>query len=97
MEDLQPKLVVGENIRQALQFVQTGDAPVGIIALAIANVPEMDYMLIPADLHNPLYQSMAVIKATRHEAAARTFIDFVLSPEGQDILSKYGFQSPGGY
>jgi molybdate transport system substrate-binding protein len=97
LEDLQPKLVMAENIRQALQFVQTGDAPVGIIALAIADVPEVTYTLLPANLHNPLDQSMAVIKSSRHESTARAFLEFVLSSEGQAILEKYGFQSPGGF
>jgi molybdate transport system substrate-binding protein len=95
-EALQPKLVPAENIGQTLQFLQTGDAPVGIIALAIAEVPEITYTLLPADLHNPLNQSIAVIKSTPNEAAARAFLEFVTGPEGQAILEKYGFQSPGG-
>jgi len=95
-QDLQPKLVLAENIGQTLQFVQTGDAPAGIIALAIADVPEVTYTLLPANLHSPLNQSMAVVSATRHEAAARAFLEFVIGPEGQAILEKYGFQSPGG-
>jgi molybdate transport system substrate-binding protein len=95
-DELQPKLVLGENVRQTLQFVQTGDAPVGIVALSIAEAPEVTYTLLPADLHNPLNQSIAVIKATQNEAAARAFLEFVTGPEGQAILEKYGFQSPGG-
>ena len=92
---LQPKLVLAENIGQALRFVQTGDAPVGIIALAIAEVPEVSYTLLAADLHNPLNQSMAVVKSSQNEVAARAFVEFVVGPEGQAILEKYGFQSPG--
>jgi len=95
-EELQPKLVLAENIGQTLQYVQTGDAPVAIVALAIAEVPEIGYILLPADLHNPLNQAMAVVKSTPNEAAARAFLEFVISPEGQAILEKYGFQSPEG-
>jgi molybdate transport system substrate-binding protein len=94
-EAVQPKLVLAENIGQTLQFVQTGDAPVGIVALSIAETPEITYTLLPADMHQPLNQAVAVVKSTRHEAAARAFVDFVLSAEGQAILEKYGFQSPG--
>jgi molybdate transport system substrate-binding protein len=95
-EALQPKLVLAENIGQTLQFVQTGDAPVGLIALAIADVPEVTFTPLPAELHNPLSQSLAVVKSTQNEAAARAFVEFVVGPEGQAILEKYGFQSPEG-
>lgn len=94
-DELQPKVVLAENIRQTLQFVQTGDAPAGLVALSIAEVPEVSYTLLPANLHAPLNQSMAVIKSTQNEAAARAFLEFVVGLEGQAILKKYGFQSPG--
>src|SRR5690606_32755387 len=61
---IQPKLVYGENIRQTLQFVQTGNAEAGIIALSIADVPEISYTLIDAGLHEPLLQAMAVVDST---------------------------------
>ena len=93
---LQPKLVLAENIGQTLRFVQTGDAPVGIIALALAETPEVTYTLLPANLHRPLNQAMAVVKSTQNEAAARAFLEFVIGPEGQAILEIYGFQPPGG-
>jgi molybdate transport system substrate-binding protein len=96
-DELQPKLVLGENVRQTLQFVQTGDAPVGIVALSIAEVPEVTYTLLPADLHNPLNQSIAVIKATQNEAAARAFLEFVNGPEGRPIMKLYGFVLPGEF
>jgi molybdate transport system substrate-binding protein len=96
-EEIQPKLVLGENVRQTLQFVQTGDAPVGIAALSVANVPEVTYTLLDGNLHNPLNQALAVIKSTPHEAAARAFIDFVNGPEGRPIMKKYGFLLPGEF
>jgi len=96
-DELQPKLVLGENVRQTLQFVQTGDAPVGIVALSIAEVPEVTYTLLPADLHNPLNQSIAVIKATQNEAAARAFLEFVNGPEGRPIMKLHGFVLPGEF
>ncbi|MCC9078659.1 molybdate ABC transporter substrate-binding protein [Litorilinea aerophila] len=96
-EALQPKLVLGENVRQALQFIQTGDAQAGIVALSIAQVPEVTYTLLPAELHNPLNQALAVIKSSRHPEAARAFIEFVNGPVGRPVMKKYGFLLPGEF
>lgn len=96
-EAIQEKLVLGENVSQTLQFVQTGDAPVGIVALSIANVPEVSGTLLPAAMHEPINQALAVIKSTPREAAARAFIAFVNSPEGREIMKRYGFLLPGEF
>lgn len=96
-EAIQEKLVLGENIAQTLQFVQTGDAPVGIVALSIADVPEVTGTLLPAELHEPINQALAVIKATSNGAAARAFVEFVGSPAGREIMKRYGFLLPGEF
>ena len=96
-DTLQPRLVLGENVRQTLQFVQTGDAPVGIVALSIAEVPEVTYTLLPTDLYNPLTQAMAVINTTSNEAAARAFLEFVNGPVGRSVMKEYGFLLPGEF
>lgn len=93
-EQLRPKLVYGENIRQALQFVQTGDAQVGIIALSDANAPEITWTLLDDELHNPLDQALAVVASSPNQEIARQFAKFINSPEGIAILEKYGFSSP---
>jgi len=94
-EELKPRLVYGENVRQALQYVQTGDAPAGIVALSVADVPEISYTLIDDSLHRPLRQSLAVLRRTGEEQLARDFIDFVNGPQGRPIMKKYGFVLPG--
>ena len=96
-EAVQDRLVLGENVSQALQFVQTGDAPAGIVALSIAGVPEVTGTLLPAELHEPINQALAVIKGTPREAAARAFIEFVNSPAGREIMKQYGFLLPGEF
>jgi molybdate transport system substrate-binding protein len=96
-EAVEEKLVLGENVSQALQFVQAGDAPVGIVALSIASVPEVTGTLVPAELHEPINQALAVIKNTPHEEAARAFVEFVNSPEGREIMKRYGFLLPGEF
>ncbi|MFQ5593132.1 MAG: molybdate ABC transporter substrate-binding protein [Anaerolineae bacterium] len=96
-DGLQPKLVYGENVRQTLQFVQTGNAPAGIVALSIADVPEISWTLIDADLHEPLNQALAVIRGSPNEQAARAFIEFVNGPQGRPIMKQYGFLLPGEF
>jgi len=90
-DTLQPKLVYGETVRQALQFVQTGNAEAGIVARSIADVPEVTYTLIPAEVYDPLRQAMAVIRGARHEQVARQFAAFVTGPEGRAVMVRYGF------
>ena len=94
-EQIQPKLVYGENVRQALQFIQTGDAEAGIVSLSVANVPEITWSLIDAELHNPLDQALAVVASSAHQDVARQFAEFINSPSGRPIMQKYGFVLPG--
>jgi molybdate transport system substrate-binding protein len=94
---VQDRLVFGENVSQALQFVQTGDAPVGIVALSIADVPEVSGALLSDDLHEPINQALAVIHNTPREEAARAFVNFIGSPAGREIMRRYGFLLPGEF
>jgi molybdate transport system substrate-binding protein len=93
-EALEPKLVYGENVRQAMQFVQAGDAEAGLIALSVADVPELNHVLLDADLHEPLVQAMAVITGSPRETLARRFISIVNGSRGKKIMQNYGFLIP---
>lgn len=93
-ERLRSKLVYGENIRQALQFVQTGNAEAGIVALSVANVPEITYTLIDRNLHKPLNQGAAVITRSPRPELGLAFIQFVNGPQGRPIMRRYGFLLP---
>jgi molybdate transport system substrate-binding protein len=96
-EQAKAKLVFGENISQAAQFVQSGNAQVGIVALSLAVSPAMKNgksWEIPADLHPPIEQGAIVLKDARNKEAARAFLNFVKSKAGRDILAKYGFVTP---
>ncbi|MBI3399598.1 MAG: molybdate ABC transporter substrate-binding protein [Deltaproteobacteria bacterium] len=93
-DKLKPKMIYAENIRQAVQFVQTGDASAGIVALSVADVPEITYTIIDSSLHNPINQAVAIIKTTKVERDTRLFIDYVNSPAGRAIMKKYGFGLP---
>jgi molybdate transport system substrate-binding protein len=97
-EAVQPRLVLGENISQAAQFVESGAADVGILALSLAIAPplchEGRYALVPADLHPPILQGALILADARHPDAAAAFLDFVLGPQGREVLDRYGFLLP---
>lgn len=98
-EAVEPKLVYGENIAQTAQFVQTGNAQVGIIALALALSPDLSrrggYWLIPDTLHEPLEQGFIITKRAGNSALARRFADFMGSKPARAIMTRYGFVLPG--
>ena len=96
-----PRLVFGENIAQAAQFVSSGAADIGIIAHSIALSDPMvsagKYWEIPADAHPRLYQGMAILKQARkagHLDAARAFYEWFGNDSSRAILKKYGFSLP---
>lgn len=91
---LEPKIVLGENVRQALRYVETGNAEAGIVALSIAQGPDIEYILIDESLHEPLDQALAIIAGTKQQELARQFIAFVDGPQGRPIMKKYGFLHP---
>lgn len=90
------KLVLGENISQTAQFVDTGNADVGIIALSLAIAPTMQsrgrYVEIPANLYPPIDQGAIVLKSSTKKEAAKQFLEYLKRPESQAILKKFGFQ-----
>ncbi len=93
-EGLQPKLVLGENVRQTLQFIQTGNADAGIVALSVAKMSDVRYQVLDGRLHSPLRQAAAVVKGSPNEATARQFLAYVLGRDGQSVMRRFGFQSP---
>jgi molybdate transport system substrate-binding protein len=95
---VESRLVFGENIAQAAQFVQTGNADIGIIALSLALAPAFagkgNYTLIPADLHQPLRQGFVILKHGEDKALAKAFAAYFGNPEVRQIMSRYGFSLP---
>lgn len=92
---VQPKLVYGENVRQALQFLETGNVGAAIIALSVAQVPDVRHTLVDPNLYRPIIQSAAVTARSRHPDLARAFIRFVNGPQGRPIMKRFGFLLPG--
>jgi len=96
-ESVKAKLVYGENISQTAQFVQSGNAQAGIVAMSLAVSPAMrdgKRWEIPAEMYPPLEQGAIVLKDARNKDTARAFLDFVKGPAGRATLAKYGFEFP---
>ena len=94
---VKPKLVYGENIRHALQFIETGAVEAGIVALSVAGVPDVRYVAIDPKLHKPLNQVAAVVKRSARPDLGLAFIQFLNGPEGRPIMKRYGFLLPGEF
>lgn len=92
------KLVLGENISQTAQFVESGASDIGIIALSLALAPVMKevgkYWEIPAVAHLPLEQGAVILKGSKNQEAARMFLEFIKGAHGQEVMKRYGFTLP---
>ncbi|MCT8266447.1 molybdate ABC transporter substrate-binding protein [Afifella sp. JA880] len=96
-DDLEPKIVQGNNIAQAFQFVQTGNAELGFVALSqIAASDEGSRWEVPADLYTPIKQDAVLLKKGEESEAAKAFLDFLKGPEAGAIIEKYGYGTSAG-
>lgn len=95
-QSVAPKLVLGENVAQALQFVESGAADAGIVALSLAMAPPSRargrYWEIPVDAYPRIEQGGIILKDSQ---AARDLRALLLSTAGRSILKQYGFFTPG--
>ena len=92
------KLVLGENISQAAQFVESGNAQAGFVAFAHAVAPAMrgkgKYWEVPADFYPALAQGAVVLSHSQHKKEAADFLEYIKTKEVADVLRKYGFTLP---
>src|SRR5262249_5698505 len=92
------KLVRGENISQAAQFVQSGNADVGIVALSLALAPALKssgrYVEIPESFYPAIEQGAVVVAASRQKAVALQFVEFLKQPASIRTLQVFGFVVP---
>jgi molybdate transport system substrate-binding protein len=89
------EVVFGENVQQTLQFAQTGNVDVALVALSLATVTPGDWTLVPPELHDPIDQ--AIVACTHGKSGAdagKRFAAFVNSPDGRAVMRKYGFLLP---
>jgi molybdate transport system substrate-binding protein len=93
-EGIQPKLVLGENVRQALQFAETGNVDAALLPLSLSITSDGHWVYIPDDLHMPIDQALGVVADSPHQAEARDFAAFITGAQGQTILGEHGFMPP---
>ncbi|HEY9857331.1 MAG TPA: molybdate ABC transporter substrate-binding protein [Stenomitos sp.] len=93
-EAVQPKLVLGENVAQTLQFVTSGGADLGLIPLSMALSSKLQgrgtYWLLPATLHAPLDAEAVLLNATKNRPLAERFLDYCTSSRSASVWRRYG-------
>lgn len=88
------RIVYSENIRQAMQYVETGNVDAAIVALSLSKGSDINYTLIPQELYSPIEQAMTVIRGAKNERKARELADFITGPKGRAVMERYGFGLP---
>jgi molybdate transport system substrate-binding protein len=90
-ERVRGKIVMGESVRQAVQFVESGNAEVGLVARSDAESTQIATVPVLEGLYTPIYQAMGVVKGSPYETVAKQFAQFMAGPEAKTILERYGF------
>src|ERR1035437_5662914 len=95
-DKVKDKIVYADNISQAAQFAQTGNAEIGFLALALALAPDMKgtYFILDTKSYKPVEQAMVLLKSWQSNPEAAKFMKFVLSAECKPLLLNYGFIVP---
>jgi molybdate transport system substrate-binding protein len=92
------KLVLGENVSQAAQFVQSGNAQAGLIAFSLAVSPPMksfgEFWELPVNMYPALDQGLVILNRSTHKREARAFVEYLKRPESRAVFSQYGFSQP---
>ena len=93
------KLILGENVSQAVQFAMSGASDAAVAPLSLVSSTQMKnsgtFYLFPSDWHKPIIQGYALLKKSEKNGSAKAFEEFVNSPEARKIFEKYGFKIPG--
>jgi len=97
-DQVKDKFVLGENISQTAQFVQSGNADVGLLALSLALAPAMKtsgrYVEVPASDYPPLIQAGVILKSSGNKELANQFLKFLKEPGTVALMEQYGFAVP---
>lgn len=93
LPQLQPKLVLGNNVRQVLTFVESGNVDAGIVYTTDAKASDKVTVRLTAaeNLHSPIVYPLAIIKNSRNSAAAKLFVEFLAGDRAKIVFQKYGF------
>jgi molybdate transport system substrate-binding protein len=91
-KDVESKVVYGQNVTQAKQYAATGNADVAFIPRSLVREGEGSSIAVDERLHQPINQALAVTKSSDKQTAALQFAEYILSPEGQTLLERYGYK-----
>jgi molybdate transport system substrate-binding protein len=91
-DQLEPRIVQGNNIAQTYQFVATGNAELGFVALSqVANTTEGSRWVVPGDLYDRIRQDAVLLKKAADSKVAKAFVAFLKGPEAARIMERYGY------
>ena len=89
---IQPKIVQGASIAQAFEFIDTGNAELGFVALSqLSGVAAGSRWLVPQTLYAPIRQDAVLLKTAADDEASQAFLAFLKDPEARAIIEKYGY------
>jgi molybdate transport system substrate-binding protein len=91
-EQVKDKIIYGQNVTQVKQYAETGNVDAAFVPLALVKDEQGAKIEIDEKLHQPLENSIAIIKDSKQQKAAQRFLDFILSEECQTILKRYGYK-----
>ena len=93
-EKVEAKLVYAENVRQALRFVESGNADAGFVSLATTEKAEVRVILVDRSLHAPITQTLGIVNSSTKRHDAEEFAEFLIKGRGRQMLEENGFQKP---
>jgi molybdate transport system substrate-binding protein len=91
---IEKRVIYGSSLEETIKLVESGNAEVGLIALSQAIRSRGKYVEVPDHLHEPLDQALVVCKNGKQQALARRFVDFMATPEIQELMKSYGYTIP---
>ncbi|WP_322847046.1 molybdate ABC transporter substrate-binding protein [Pseudomonas sp. B33.4] len=95
-EATKAKIVEGQNITQAYQFVSTGNAELGFVALSQiykdGKVSSGSAWIVPADMHDPIKQDAVILNKGKDNAAAKALVEYLKGPKAAAVIKSYGYQ-----
>ncbi|MDQ3202130.1 MAG: molybdate ABC transporter substrate-binding protein, partial [Pseudomonadota bacterium] len=95
-DKVQAKLVEGQSISQAYQFVSTGNAELGFVALSQiykdGKVTGGSAWIVPADMHDPIKQDAVILNKGKNNPAAKALVDYLKGPKAEAVIKSYGYQ-----
>ena len=92
--EVENKVIYAQNVSQAKQYAATGNAEAAFIPLALVKPGEGTYIELDEKQHQPIDQALGIVRESTKQSEARRLVDFLLSPEGRDLLMKNGYNAP---